>query len=282
MKNLTAGIFAAIMMFVAATSANAEIASKGYVDGRVDGVSNQVQEVQSSVNEFKTNIGNTINNQITEVLKEEDNALVQAINSKADKTYVDQQLGTKATVQSVTDLSTRVDGKQDKLTDAQTAAIGQVETIAGDVGALKTDVASNKAALGTLNGGAQVVGSVANQIATATNGMLTETVANGKYATTAQFNALNTTVTDEATGLAATLEIANQGVTDAAAAQNAAQTAQTTANAAQAAATNAQTTANAAIPKPAGECTNPANKCVLTFAGGTTYAWEVIARGDAE
>ncbi len=281
MKKLTAGIFATIMTFVAATSANAEIASKGYVDGRVDGVSAQVStlegnvtSVTNTVNEFKTNIGSTINNQITEVLKDDDNALVQAINAKADTTYVDEELAKKATTQSVTDLSAQVGLKQDKLTEAQTAAIGQVATISGDVATLKTDVAANKGALGTLNGDASVTGSVANQIAAATTGMLTETTANGKYATTGQFNALNAAVTDEATGLAATLVIANQGVTNAATAQAAAETAQSTAEA-------AQTTANAAIPKPSGECTNPTNKCVLTY-NNSVYSWEVISRGDNE
>ena len=60
-----------------------------------------------------------------------------------------------------------------------------------------------------------------------------------------------------------------------------ANSANTAAGAAQDAAEAAQATANAAIPKPSGECSNPANKCVLTF-NNSAYAWEVIARGDAE
>ena len=39
-----------------------------------------------------------------------------------------------------------------------------------------------------------------------------------------------------------------------------------------------KTTADAAIPAPDGECSNPTNKCVLTY-NNSAYAWEVIERG---
>lgn len=50
---------------------------------------------------------------------------------------------------------------------------------------------------------------------------------------------------------------------------------------AQAAAEAAQTTANAAIPAPTDECSNPTNKCVLTY-NNSAYAWEVIERATGE
>ncbi|MBO5696059.1 MAG: hypothetical protein J6S06_00935 [Alphaproteobacteria bacterium] len=96
------------------------------------------------------------------------------------------------------------------------------------------------------------------------------------------------TVTNAETGLAATRTVAQQGVTDAAAAQEAAEAAQTQADkgvadaaAAQAAAEAAQTTANKAIPAPTPECSDKGNKCVLVV-GESGYAWEVIERGTSE
>lgn len=103
------------------------------------------------------------------------------------------------------------------------------------------------------------------------------------------------TVTNAETGLAATRTLAQKGVTDAAAAQTAADTAQAAAEAAQtqadkgvadaataqAAAEAAQTTANAAIPAPTDECSNPTNKCVLTY-NNSAYTWEVIERATGE
>ena len=43
----------------------------------------------------------------------------------------------------------------------------------------------------------------------------------------------------------------------------------------------AQATANAAIPAPTGDCSNPTNKCVLTY-NNETYTWEVIERANGE
>ena len=47
------------------------------------------------------------------------------------------------------------------------------------------------------------------------------------------------------------------------------------------AAAAAQATADAAIPAPTGECSNPTNKCVLTY-NNETYTWEVIERANGE
>lgn len=47
------------------------------------------------------------------------------------------------------------------------------------------------------------------------------------------------------------------------------------------AALNAQKTADAAIPAPTGDCSNPTNKCVLTY-NNATYTWEVIERANGE
>ena len=74
---------------------------------------------------------------------------------------------------------------------------------------------------------------------------------------------------------------ATQALADAAAAQSAAEAAQTQADKGVADAAVAQATANAAIPKPQGQCSNPTNKCVLTF-NNSAYTWEVIERATDE
>ena len=74
---------------------------------------------------------------------------------------------------------------------------------------------------------------------------------------------------------------ADKGVADAAAAKSAADAAQAQADKGVADAAAAQTTANAAIPAPTAECSNPTNKCVLTY-NNSAYTWEVIERGTGE
>lgn len=64
-------------------------------------------------------------------------------------------------------------------------------------------------------------------------------------------------------------------------AQAAAEAAQTQADKGVADAAAAQITANAAIPAPTAECSNPTNKCVLTY-NNSAYTWEVIERGTGE
>lgn len=109
-----------------------------------------------------------------------------------------------------------------------------------------------------------------------------QTAADSKLPT-ATYNTQVGTVTAGNMGTTATTVVAaiKEAVTEAAAAQNTANSANTAAGAAQDAAEAAQATANAAIPKPDGECSNPANKCVLTF-NNSAYEWEVIERGSAE
>lgn len=57
MKKLTAGIFATLLAVVSTNAANASIASKGYVDQRVGGVSSTVSTLQGTVSGHTTSIG---------------------------------------------------------------------------------------------------------------------------------------------------------------------------------------------------------------------------------
>ena len=63
MKKLTAGIFATLLAVVSTGAANAEIASKGYVDDQVGTVSTQVGSLSTTVGQHTTQIG-TINDTI--------------------------------------------------------------------------------------------------------------------------------------------------------------------------------------------------------------------------
>ena len=109
-----------------------------------------------------------------------------------------------------------------------------------------------------------------------------QTAADSKLPT-ATYNSQVGTVSATNMGTTATTVVAaiKEVAGEAAAAQSTASSANTAAGEAQEAAEAAQATANAAIPKPDGECSNPANKCVLTF-NNSVYAWEVIERGAAE
>ena len=57
MKKLTAGIFATLLAVVSTNAANASIASKGYVDQQVGGVSSTVSTLQGTVSGHTTSIG---------------------------------------------------------------------------------------------------------------------------------------------------------------------------------------------------------------------------------
>ena len=63
MKKLTAGIFATLLAVVSTGAANAEIASKGYVDDQVGTVSTQVDSLSTTVDQHTSQIG-TINTTI--------------------------------------------------------------------------------------------------------------------------------------------------------------------------------------------------------------------------
>lgn len=159
MKKLTAGILTVMLGIVAANSADASIASKGYVDAQVKtSVSNTTFE------SFKT--GNTAN--IADAKKAgTDAAAALATYQESNDTAV----AAKADTATVTaDLAK----KQNKLVSTDNVVINDDNTItlkgiATDTGLadLQTKVGEHTTTLGTLNGGADTTGSVANSIANA-------------------------------------------------------------------------------------------------------------------
>ena len=168
---------------------------------------------------------------------------------------IQTEMDTMATSETVTNLTNRV------------------TTAEGDITALETAVNDAESGLAATNAIADSALSTAQSAQTTANAALPKTTYNTQVGTVTAGN-MGTTATTVVTAIK---EVAGE----AAAAQNTANSANTAAGEAQEAAEAAQATANAAIPKPDGECSDPANKCVLTF-NNSAYAWEVIERGAAE
>ncbi len=186
---------------------------------------------------------------------------------------------TYATKEEIADLPSAANLalKQDK-TDNSLATTNK--TVVGAINEVKTtaDDASTAAAAAQADAtqaleDAATAQSAAQAAQTAANSKLPTATYNSEVGTVTAGN-MGTTATTVVTAIK---EVAGE----AAAAQSTASSANTAAGAAQKAAEAAQATANAAIPKPSGECSDSANKCVLTW-NNSAYAWEVIERGAAE
>jgi len=156
MKKLTAGILTVMLGIVAANSADASIASKGYVDAQV-----------------KTSVSNTA----FETFKTENTAAIadaKAAGTDASAALDAYKTTASDTFATKTALSDGLAGKQNTLKAGTNIEIKEDGTI-GTVGivttegleVLETTVAGHTTALGTLNGGADTTGSVANSIANA-------------------------------------------------------------------------------------------------------------------
>lgn len=159
MKKLTAGILTVMLGIVAANSADASIASRGYVDAQVG--------TKVSTSEFNT-------------FKETNTAEIDAAKKagtdasaalEAYKTTNNAAVAAKADTETV---NAELAKKQNKLVSTESVVINDDNTItlrgiATDAGlaGLQTTVDEHTTALNTLNGGADVTGSVAKSIADA-------------------------------------------------------------------------------------------------------------------
>lgn len=174
MKKLTAGILTVMLGIVAANSADASIASKGYVDAQVKtSVSNATFET------FKTE--NTAN--IADAKKAGTDASAALETYKASN---DAAVAKKADTETV---NTELAKKQNKLVSTDNVVINDDNTItlkgiATDTGLadLQKTVGEHTTTLGTLTGDGD--GSIAKSIADAISGEVTR--ADAAYATAAQ------------------------------------------------------------------------------------------------
>lgn len=192
-------------------------------------------------------------------------SIANALTDYAKTSYVDAQ--DAATLQSAKDYTDGLAKNYDAagaatqaLTDAKaytdTLANGAVKTNTDDIAAINEQLKS----VATTEGLAALTTTVEGHTTSITN---LQTVAD--------------TVTNAETGLAATRTLAQKGVDDAATAQAAAD-ANTAKFADYTTTEDLSILAKSNIPT---ECSNPTNKCVLTY-GTAGFEWEVIERGTDE
>lgn len=169
MKKLTAGILTVMLGIVAANSADASIASKGYVDAQVKtSVSNE------TFNTFKTE-----NTAAIEAAKQAGTDASDALNAYkttasdtfATKTALSDGLATKQNTLTAADFVK--DGTGNVVTSVTVGDDGKIkyttESVAtsAELGTLQTTVAGHTTALDKLNDTAETEGSVAKSIADA-------------------------------------------------------------------------------------------------------------------
>lgn len=205
MKKLTAGILTVMLGIVAANSADASIASKGYVDAQVKtSVSNE------TFNTFKTEntaaiadakkAGTDASNELTAYK-------TTASDTFATKTALSDGLGKKQNTLTAADFVK--DGTGNVVTGVTVGADGKIKystasvATSAELGDLQTKVGEHTTALDKLNGTAETDGSVAKSIADAV--AKTKTAYEAADATTLQ------SAKDYADGLAGNYATAAQG-----------------------------------------------------------------------
>lgn len=280
MKKLTAGIFTVMLGIVAANSADAAVASRGYVDQEVGkkqdtlvtGENGNIagsNGIDVTIVDGKITIDGKKANYNDEAIKADIEANKNAIAGHTtsigeNKTAID---GLKTSKEDSANKETTYNkDATDKAVKFPTVAVAEeiakaaadavstdLTTLKGRVDTNETNIGTNTDAITKLNADKTTEGSVDYKIDAATT-----TITN---AYTAADNALDgkiTTAQDQA----------DKGVADAAAAKSAADA--------------AQKTANAAIPKPQTACDDPNNDgCALVYRN-SAYVWEIIERAENE
>ena len=280
MKKLTAGIFTVMLGIVAANSADAAVASRGYVDQEVGKKQDTLKVEGADANlagsngidvkivDGKITIDGTGTAYDDKTIKEDIEANKNAIAGHTtsigeNKTAIDglkkdkEDSANKETTynKDATDKAVKfptVAVAEEIAKNAAAAVNNDLTELEGRVSANETNIGTNTNAITKLNADKTTEGSVDYKIDAATT-----TITNAYTAADEALDGKITTAQDQA----------DKGVADAAEAKSAAAA--------------AQKTANDAIPKPNGECENPTNKCVLTY-NNAAYAWEVIERADTE
>lgn len=194
MKKLTAGILTVMLGIVAANSADASIASKGYVDAQVKtSVSNATFETFKTENTSAIADAKKAGTDASDALKAYQASNDAAVAAKADTATVNAELAKKQNTLTAADFVK--DGTGNVVTGVTVGADGKIkyttESVAtsAELGNLQTTVASHTTALDKLNDGADVTGSVANSIANALK----------DYTTTANMNTALEAKADKAT-----------------------------------------------------------------------------------
>lgn len=172
MKKLTAGILTVMLGIVAANSADASIASKGYVDAQVKtSVSNATFDTFKTANTAAIADAKKAGTDANAALKEYKTSNDAAVEKKADTATVTAELAKKQNTLTAADFVK--DGTGNVVTAVTVGADGKIKystasvATSEELGDLQTTVAGHTTALNTLNGTAETEGSVAKSIADA-------------------------------------------------------------------------------------------------------------------
>lgn len=208
MKKLTAGILTVMLGIVAANSADASIASKGYVDAQVKtSVSNTTFESFKTENTAAIADAKKAGTDASAALETYKTSNDTAVAAKADTATVNAELAKKQNTLTAADFVK--DGTGNVVTSVTVGDDGKIkyttESVAtsAELGTLQTTVAGHTTALDKLNGTAETEGSVAKSIADAVAS--TKTAYEAADATTLQ------SAKDYADGLAGNYATAAQG-----------------------------------------------------------------------
>lgn len=172
MKKLTAGILTVMLGIVAANSADASIASKGYVDAQVKtSVSNETFNTFKTENTAAIDAAKKAGTDAAAALETYKTSNDAAVAKKADTETVNAELAKKQNTLTAADFVK--DGTGNVVTSVTVGDDGKIkyttESVAtsAELGNLQTTVAGHTTALDKLNGTAETEGSVANSIANA-------------------------------------------------------------------------------------------------------------------
>lgn len=281
MKKLTAGIFTVMLGIVAANSADAAVASRGYVDQEVGKKQDTLKVEGADANlagsngidvkivDGKITIDGTGTAYDDKTIKADIEANKNAIAGHTtsigeNKTAIDglkkdkEDSANKETTynKDATDKAVKfptVAVAEEIAKNAADAVNNDLTELEGRVSANETNIGTNTNAITKLNADKTTEGSVDYKIDAATT-----TITNAYTVADNELDGKITTAQDQA----------DKGVADAAAAKSAADA--------------AQKTANAAIPKPQTACDDPNNDgCALVYRN-SAYVWEIIERAENE
>lgn len=280
MKKLTAGIFTVMLGIVAANSADAAVASRGYVDQEVGKKQDTLvtgeqgniagsNGIDVTIVDGKITIDGTGTAYDDKTIKADIEANKNAIAGHTtsigeNKTAIDglkkdkEDSANKETTynKDATDKAVKfptVAVAEEIAKNAADAVSTDLTTLEGRVSTNETNIGTNTSAITKLNADKTTEGSVDYKIDAATT-----TITNAYTAADNELDGKITTAQAQA----------EKGVADAATAKSAADA--------------AQKTANAAIPKPQTACDDPNNDgCALVYRN-SAYVWEIIERAENE
>lgn len=280
MKKLTAGIFTVMLGIVAANSADAAVASRGYVDQEVgkkqdtlvtgeqgniagsNGIDVTIVDGKITIDGTKAQYNDSALKQDIEANKtaiagnttsigENKTAIDGLKTSKEDSANKETTYNKDATDKAVKFPTVAV--AEEIAKNAADAVSTDLTTLEGRVSTNETNIGTNTSAITKLNADKTTEGSVDYKIDAATT-----TITNAYTTADNELDGKITTAQDQA----------DKGVADAATAKSAADA--------------AQKTANAAIPKPQTACDDPNNDgCALVYRN-SAYVWEIIERAENE